>query len=582
MNGPLIALPVAFLVVLQQAPAPKGSARIEGIVLRGESMEPVSAARVTVARLNPITGQRMSTTATPDGAGLGGGNAPLPQLPGSTVGPGGAQIPSPSSDGPAPRPPIPVVTTERDGKFVVPNLEEGLYRVIVASDGYVSQEYGRRVLSGLGVPLKLANGEVLKDMVIRMTPTGAISGRITDSNGQPAAGVPMQVVRVTYNQNGQKILQLTTRTTSNDRGEYRLYWITPGRYYLAGGTPLGERVPMPPDPYAFTYYPGTTEIDRAAAIDVKPGSENAFDLVVPRQPLYNIRGKIVDALSSSPKSLGLSVGFRTFGGTSGYVVFNQAYDPATGNFEILDLPPGNYAVQVNTGTATARVPVQISNADIEGLTVVVSSGISITGQLRVDSGALPPGTRIQLRPVDPGGTDSVGFAPQTQASADGTFRFDGVLAGDYRVVVTPLGDLYVKEVQFERNDALNRLLEVPASRSNASALEVVVSPNAGQLDGVVLDERLQPVPGVQVVLVPDQNRDRTELFRSVTSDQNGRFTIRRIEPRDYRLFAWEGLEGNVYFDPEFLKSSNSQGKAIHVDPSAKLEIQASVIPVGSR
>jgi hypothetical protein len=392
----------------------------------------------------------------------------------------------------------------------------------------------------------------------------------------------MQVVRVTYSQNGQKILQLTTRTTSNDRGEYRLYWITPGRYYLAGGTPLGERVPLPQDPYAFTYYPGTTDIDRAAAIDVKPGSENAFDLVVPRQPLFKIRGKVVDALSSFPRSLSLSVAFRTFGGGAGYLVFNYAYDPATGNFEILDLPPGNYAVQVNTGTSTARVPIQINNADIEGLTVVVSNGIAITGQVRVDVGALPPGTRIQLRPVDPGGTNSVGFAPQTQASADGTFRFDGVLAGDYRVLVTPPGDLYVKEIQFERNEALNRLLEVPVSRGNAPVLDVVLSPNAGQLDGVVLDERLQTVPGVQVVLVPDQNRDRTELFRSVTSDQNGRFSIRRIEPRDYRLFAWEGLEGNVYFDPEFLKSSNSQGKAVRVDPSAKLEIQASVIPVQSR
>ena len=109
-------------------------------------------------------------------------------------------------------------------------------------------------------------------------------------------------------------------------------------------------------------------------------------------------------------------------------------------------------------------------------------------------------------------------------------------------------------------------------------LEIVLSANVGQIDGVVVDERLQAASGVQVVLVPDRNRDRADLFRSVTSDQSGRFSLRRISPGDYRLFAWESLEANGYFDPELLKASEQQGKAVHVDESAKLEVQATVIP----
>jgi hypothetical protein len=577
------AIALTFVLLFQQPPAPPAAGRIEGIVLRGDSMEPISGARVTVVRLNPITGQPLQTTATGAGGGLGGGNAPLPQPPGVALGAGGIQIPaSPPEPGPPPQPPIPIVTTERDGKFVVPSLDEGVYRLTVTSNGYVAQEYGRRALSGPGTPLKLGKGDVLKDLVIRMTATGAISGRVTDGNGQPAAGVPLEMIRVAYNQNGQRSLQITTRATSNDRGEYRLYWITPGRYYLAGGTPLGESVPLPRDTYTLTYFPDTTDVDRAAAIEVKPGSENTYDLVVPRQPLYKIRGKIVDeALSVSPRALGLSVGFRTFGGGTGYLLFNQAYDPATGNFEIRDLPPGNYAVMVNTGSTTARVPVAIHNADIDGLVVVVSAGIAITGQVRADGGPLPPGTRIQLRPIVPGVSDFVGFAPQTQAAADGTFRFDGVLAAEYRAVITPPVDSYVKGAQFERNDVLNNSFEVSASRGAPPVLDIVVSSNVGQLDGMVVDERLQPVPGVQVVLVPDRNRDRAELFRSVTSDQSGRFSVRRIVPGDYRLFAWDALEANGYFDPELLKGSESQGKAVHFDESSKLEIQASVIPLRS-
>jgi hypothetical protein len=574
------AVAFALFLLFQQPPAPPATGRIEGIVLRGESMEPISGARVAVVRLNPSTGQPAQTTATGAGGGLGGGNAPLPPPPGVTVGPGGAQIPAPPPPpGPPPRPPIPVVTTERDGKFVVSNLEEGLYRVTVTSNGYVTQDYGRRALSGTGTPLKLANGEVLKDVVIRMTASAAISGRVTDGNGQPAEGVPLSVVRVGYSQTGQKILQITTRATTNDRGEYRLYWITPGRYYLAGGTPLGASVPLPRDPYTFVYYPGTTDIDRAVMIDVKAGTETAFDLVVPRQPLHKISGKIVDASSLSPAAVSLSAAFRTFGGGGvGYLAFSQAYDPATGNFEIRDLPPGNYAVQVNTGTATARVPVEVTNADIEGLTIAVSKGIGIMGQVRADSGTLAPGTRIQLLPIAPGVSNFPGFAYQATAGTDGAFRFDGVLAGEYRALITPPGDSYVKEVQFERSDILKGSFEVSTSRSTSPVLDVVISPNSAQIDGVVVDERLQAAPGVQVVLVPDRNRDRSELFRATTSDQSGRFSLRRVAPGDYRLFAWEGLEANGYFDPDLLKASETLGKAVRVDESAKLEIQTSVIP----
>jgi hypothetical protein len=140
----------------------------------------------------------------------------------------------------------------------------------------------------------------------------------------------------------------------------------------------------------------------------------------------------------------------------------------------------------------------------------------------------------------------------------------------------------VKGAQFEGVDVLNRSFEVSTSRPGSPVFEVLLSPNVGQVDGVVVDDRSQPVPGVQVVLVPDRNRDRSELFRSVTSDQNGRFSVRRVVPGDYHLFAWDALEANGYFDPELLKSSESQSKVVHVDESARLEMQASVIRERSR
>jgi 5-hydroxyisourate hydrolase-like protein (transthyretin family) len=576
-----LAATLAFLLLVPQQPAPPATGRIEGTVLRSETMEPVSGAKITVIRVNAVTGAALPVLGTSGGGGLGGPSAPLPPLPGAP-GPNGQPGPVPS--GPPPPSAIPPVTTDRDGKFVVTKLEEGSYRVAVAIDGYVRQEYGQRIFPGQGTPLKLAAGEVLKDLAIRLTPTAAINGRIADKDGKPAAGVLVQLVRVTYNATGQKVMQLPTRATTNDRGEYRLFFIAPGRYYLAAGTPPGNTSPIQPDWFPFIFYPNTMDPNRALIIDVKAGSEMAFDMVIPRQQPYSIRGRIVDAASAKPGAVGLSLAYSGMGGGVAYQHYGQSYNPTTGLFEIPDLPPGTYIVQANTGNASAQVLVEITDADVEGVNIIVSKGSSITGQVRMDGGGALPGapTRIQLRRVVAGIANYVGFAPNGQAGADGTFKFEGVLDGQYRASITAPADHYVKEARFEGRDALNSPVEVAESRGASSALEIVLSPNVAQIDGVARNDRGQPVSGARIVLVPERNRERGELFTAATSDQSGRFNMRRIVPGDYRLFAWEAIENNAYFDPEVLKRDESRGILMRIDESARLNLEAKTIPADTK
>ena len=109
---------------------------------------------------------------------------------------------------------------------------------------------------------------------------------------------------------------------------------------------------------------------------------------------------------------------------------------------------------------------------------------------------------------------------------------------------------------------------------------MILSPNVGQMDGIVLDDRSQPLPGIQAVLVPDLNRERTELFKTASTDRSGRFTLQGITPGEYKVFAWEALEAYGYFDPELLKRSETLGTSVRVDESSRQEIQVRVIPSG--
>src|SRR6185295_12510677 len=102
-------------------------------------------------------------------------------------------------------------------------------------------------------------------------------------------------------------------------------------------------------------------------------------------------------------------------------------------------------------------------------------------------------------------------------------------------------------------------LHVSASMPRGATLNIVLSPNVGQVEGIVLDDRQQPVAGVQAALIPERSRDRIDLYKAATTDQNGRFMIRAVTPGDYKLFAWEALESFGYFDPDLLKKSDPLG-----------------------
>ena len=582
----VVATVAGSLLAQQQPQTVKG--RMEGTVLREGTAEPIYGAKVTVTRVNPATGANVPTAGTLNTYLINPNpNVPLPPAP-AAGGPAG---------GPAPVQPLPIpaVLTDRAGKFIVPDLDEGAYRIAVTLNGYVKTEYGQHGFTGQGTTLTLTRGESMKDLLVRMTRAANVYGRITDDSGQPAPGVPLQIIKVSYNQAGMRTFQAGGTARTNDRGEYRLYWVTPGRYYLAAGTPQGPPAGSAPggnpspnesgDTYVFTYYPGATDLSRATSIDVKAGAEMAMDFLVPRAQLYKISGHISGGPNTpSPAAVGISLAFQTLTGGSGFIQLSQTYDPATGNFEMRNIVPGSYALQANAGTVTARAPVEVVNSDVTNIALDLSGGVDIAGKVQIEGGGALPSApvRIQLRPIVKGASNFVGFAPAAQAMpADGTFKIERVLAGEYRAAVPQIAGHYVKELRFDRNDALNSPIEVRQS-GTPPVFEVLISPNVAQIEGVVTDERNQPEAGVQVVLVPDKNRDRPELFKAGVTDQAGRYTMKDIAPGDYKLFAWEALDSFGYFDPDLLKQYDARGKPIHVEELGKLKVDTKVIPEGSR
>ena len=107
-------------------------------------------------------------------------------------------------------------------------------------------------------------------------------------------------------------------------------------------------------------------------------------------------------------------------------------------------------------------------------------------------------------------------------------------------------------------------------------IEIVIASDGGAIEGVVRDENQQPVSAT-ILLAPDR-RSRADLFKSVTSDQNGRYEFAAIAPGHYKLFAWEDVEPDVWVDPDFLRDFEKQGEVTVMEPRARVTANLHLVP----
>ena len=589
----MMALPLAVLLLQASfAPTPRqapssSTAILEGVVLQAGSGEPLPRAQITLVRV---------------------GRTPA----------------SPDADSVAPSRTVPATSTGVDGKFVFRDIAPGSYRVAAARNGYVRQEYGQGAFGGQGRVISVTPGQSITGIVLQLMPAGSVSGAVKDSSGEPLAGAQVQLLRSIYNASGQRTLQATGGDRTNDRGEYRAFWITPGRYYVAviaaapaPGVATAGSAGNPNEvvdrPYPTTYYPGTPDVSVASAVDIQPGADlTGLDILVPEQQLFRVRGRVLDPSGArQPDTASLSIVQR--GSTAGPIGFSgstASYHAADGTFEIRDVAPGAYWLRatVNDGSAdsllprsaagrpvtevlidslfsnrrAAQVPLDVYG-DLDGVALTLGSGVPVAGWLSVEGrplSSIPDLDRVKvtLTPTAPGMVANP--SRHRPIDREGTFTLENVLPGEYVVSVNGLpGDYYIREMRMEDVDALDRLL---VSGRPRGTLSVVLGPSGGHVEGLVVDDRGRAVPGTQVVLIPARRPARADLYKTAITDAAGRFDIRGIPPGDYRVFAWEALEAFGYFDEEVVRLSEPYGASLRIADASAQRVEVKVVLISAQ
>ena len=496
-----------------------------------------------------------------------------------------------SSDRQAGGPRSYAATTDPSGQYRFPSVAPGKYRLSAKRTGFVEMDYGANDPQYNGSILVLNAKQNLSGILFRLTPHGVITGKILDQDGEPMQSVQVQAMRARYSQGRKQLISYGDAST-NDIGEFRLFGLAPGRYYLNvlprrsdfGGGPPGRgprtvAVQTADEEYTSTFYPGTNDIATAIPIELAPGAQlRGFELTLRKKRTVHVRGRVIDTTGSDRSRMMVSlvpVGAAAPGSTRRAMRIDQ-----NGNFEILGVPPGSYtliaAIPARQRSVSARVPLQAGSSGVENATITINPPMNLDGRIRIDGNTTLTTANISLslRNLEPDAMMFGGPPPTVKSAANGAFQLQNVNPDLYALSLSGLPDgLYVKAVLVNGVDA--QLTGLDLTRGSVGPIDIVLSPNAGQATGLVQNEQQQPAANATVVIVPQEpeRKSQPQFYRTASTDASGRFSLVNLTPGSYRVYAWEGIESGAYMDPEFMRPFENRGEPLLIKESGKEDIQ---------
>jgi hypothetical protein len=501
--------------------------------------------------------------------------------------------------------------TDDSGIFDLSELPAGRYSLTVSKTGFIALSYGQRRPLQAGTPLQLADGQQLKGVDFSLPRGGVIAGRVVNEDGEAMPGVIVRIMRYQYQQ-GERRLTAAGTAQTDDLGQYRVWGLMPGDYYVnaltrlpgigaGGGRGAGGRAGFPGGGgpgggpggpggiagvvaamaggnlaalfaggddqeainYAPTYFPGVTAVNEAHPVTVGV-SQEVLDI---NFGLQLVRTSRVSGHVANPDGTATSAGTVNLtpegqAGRGGQIGANYGgriqWD---GAFTIASVPPGRYTLRArgddDDPPQYAVQPVTLTGVDIDDMTVVVSSGATLTGTITFQPGKTTVPDLAQVRVTAPS-TDQSAFGgpqPTARVDKDGRFSLAGVPAGPH--LIRPSGGTRgwnLKSVTIDGRDVTDTPVELRSAQTLAN-VALVFTDELSEISGKVTDQQDVPAPDFTVLAFstdPAFWRPQSRQIMTARPDQTGQYRIRGLPPGDYYLTTVDPAEQGEWFEPAYL------------------------------
>ena len=435
-------------------------------------------------------------------------------------------------------------------------------------------------------------------VVLKLAPEAVVTGQVTGQDGEPLEGAAIQVLAYMWMDGGHQLVPARGAVRTDEDGNFRIAGLRAGRYYLevkAGNVTrrvLGAQSSKAPTAYpAVVYYPGTPELAASAALDLLAGQKMEAEFSLALATAYRLTGQlvtvggwkqifapvIVDALDQP-----------LFGA--------DQFDPTSGAFEFRAVPAGTYSVRVSGTDLQDRHNVSIQkmtvSRNVSDLRFSLRPGLEIPVAVRTEFSK--PKQSRSCSSTQPGGaveqSDCSDYPPariELMSTESLRIRFStdyspmkdpaglslhGVAPGKYRVRAMPTMGGYVQSVRSGNLDLLREELIVPED-GTVAPIEVVLRDDTGALNVVVRTRK--PGEKASILVVPED-----VLFPNIASTMGTGLSFSQFTPGNYKVFAFDSLEGIDYYDTQTLAEYASQAARVTVAANGNASVVVDVIHVG--
>jgi hypothetical protein len=456
-----------------------------------------------------------------------------------------------------------VATTDDDGKYEFKEVKAGRYTINATKGSYISLSYGQtRPLEG-GTPLEIKDGQTVERVDFSLPRGAVITGRIFDEFGEPLSDVMVAPMRYQFVQGKRTLVNAGRQSTTDDNGEFRLFGITPGQYYLQatwrsnmGMGPGADNQPA----YAPMFFPGVLDASEAQRFTIGI-SQQLSDLVMALKPTRAVRVSGTVLTSDGRPATGMLNVMRITAGM-GFTGNMGAMIKPDGSFQLNGVARGEYQFRTfpmgPTGpdTETVMAKVTVADEDITDLQLVTSKPVSVAGRVIVDPAAaqsLPASLFVTAFPID--GPNFGGSTPGRVAD-DYTFELK-TSPGRTRISLSnPPAGWSIRAVRLNGADVIDSGVEFKPNQ-NVRGLEVELTNKVSVVAGLVTTARGDASRDYTAIAFP-QDSDRwkdtnSRYIRTGRPDQDGRFKISGLPSGEYLLIAVDHINPGESSDPEFLE-----------------------------
>jgi hypothetical protein len=463
-------------------------------------------------------------------------------------------------------------STDSTGTYHLTDLDEGDYRGEFSKDRFSDIQRGsiETILSGAGVAH--VSGDTPVHVDAQLQPWGGLRGRVVDEDGNPSAGVTVEISRSVDNS-----------AITDKNGAFAFQEVAPGAYTVVA-RPMattamrdGERVGTVP-----IYYPSATELADAISIPVRWGADVAgIEIRLKSVPVRRMTGLVLDPEGrpvghAEVKLLGRSGGRQYLGGVNvGPRETTPLRPPAglspqqglarilamlgsagsgagpgpeaevakvetgeDGTFAFDAVQPGDWRLSVVAGEDSPRqltgvVSATVGDKDVEGVEVRLGPAfhVDVTANWG-DDGAQrdhPASTMLSLAALEgqpPFYFDKSQMPPDIFAALPGRYR---VMGGN---VGAP--GYYVASVTLGGAEVLGQVVELgPGS----GPFRVTFKHDAGSVRG-----KVEKGEGASVFLVSREAGDLVHV-RDAKAGAEGAFTFSGVPPGEYYVVAFDRVPG---------------------------------------